>query len=192
VQTVSEDEAGAHPGAQDDGHDRVVFAVALSEELGQGQAVGVVFDDEGHSELGPEQADEAGLFVERRVGRAVHDVVGGMVGPRGSHAHGFVPRAAGGLGHQLEDVGDDLLPAQPGLGGPAHPGQDLAIFIDETGLDFRPAEVDPDRAPAHVLPQRYLMRDGPSEATGTRKRTRVPAAKGGRIPVWRPVDPLTS
>ena len=149
MEPVPEDKPRAHARAQDDGHDRGKAPVALGEELGQGQAVGVVFDDERDGELRPEQADEPGLFVERRMRRAVHDVVRGAVGPRRAHAHGFIAGPGRGFGDELEDVPHDLLAAEAGLGRPALAGQDRPRFVDEAGFDLRPSEVDADGTAAH-------------------------------------------
>jgi hypothetical protein len=144
VEAAAEDQPRAHARAQDDGHDRVVRPVALGEELGQGQAVGVVLDDDGDIELGPQEADEPRLFVERRVRGAVHDVVGRVIGAGSAHADGLDAGGARRFVDELQDIGDDPLPALFRLGRPALAGQDGPRLVDQAGLDLGPAEVDTD------------------------------------------------
>jgi hypothetical protein len=114
------------------------------KELGQRQAVRVVLDDERHVQPRPEQADEAGLLIERRVRRPVHDVVGRAIGPGGSHPHGFDLAAAGDVRDELQDVRNDAILAEPWLGRDALPGQHGPRAVHETRLDLGPAEIDSD------------------------------------------------
>jgi hypothetical protein len=139
--------------------------VALGEELREREAVGVVLDDEGNGEPGPEQADESRLLVKRRVGGAVHDVGRGAVGAGRAQADGLVRETAGRLRDELQDVGDDALPAEAGLGRPALADPYLACPVDEAGFDLRPAQVDPDGVSAHTSAPATFYAQWGSEAT---------------------------
>jgi hypothetical protein len=84
-----------------------------------------------------------------------------VVGARRAHADGFAAGQPGRFGDELQDIGDDPLPAEAGLRRPALPGQDLSCLVDETGLDLGPAQVDADGETAHCRsPKLFYANEG--------------------------------